>query len=78
MLEPKPYRGIIENWRRSPVDEGGYVIIGWFLNHPTLGKHGGESKTSLVVNENDSQVETLNSRYTLGWVQLHSKEQELH
>ena len=65
--QQKPHRGIIENWCRASVP-GGYVIVGKFLDHPYLGKHGGLSITSLIVHEDGAEVETQNSRYTLGWI----------
>jgi hypothetical protein len=67
MTTEKPHRGTIENWRHVDLHEG-YVIVGRFTDHPWLRKHGGESMTSLVVSKNGNEIETLNSRYTLGAV----------
>lgn len=66
----KPHKGRIDNWMRLPwpSEQGvGYMVLGKFLDHPTVGKHGGFSHTSLVLKHDleTGGIETLNSRYTL-------------
>ena len=68
-LEPKkPHHGRIKDWSFvGVVGEPGYRVMGWFIDHPVLGKHGGQSVTSNVVawDSVTGEIETLNSRYTL-------------
>lgn len=68
MTTEKPHKGTIESWfkwPRPPSGYGlGYVIVGHSVCHPEFG--GGPIRTSLVVKHEGSEIETLNSRYTLG------------
>lgn len=63
----KPHRGTINDWRKHPVvgeAVQGYIILGEFVDHPRfMGKRG---HTSLVLQHDGDEIETLNSRYTLG------------
>lgn len=73
MLIHKPHRGIIENWLRVDLAdvrnnsmELGYVIAG---EHGNSYIHQGHVwQTSWIVSHDveNSEVETLNSRYSLG------------
>ena len=67
MTDEKPHKGTINNWFKWSV-EGmsglGYVIVGDSLDHPQFG--GGAIRTSYVVAKIDDEIETRNSRYTLG------------
>lgn len=68
MSAKKPHRGIIDEWRFVEQVKGHPFVLGRFRNHPYLGKHGGYSHTSEVVkvDKETGEIETLNSRYTLG------------
>lgn len=68
----KPYKGMIENWIKltwKPEQLLGfpgtleYSVIGIPINHPEF---VGWIKTSAVVKQEGNEIETLNSRYTLG------------
>ncbi|CAB4200412.1 hypothetical protein UFOVP1339_43 [uncultured Caudovirales phage] len=67
---PKPHKGTINSWLKweLPASQGnqglGYVIIGDSVDHPEFG--GGPIHTSWVVSHEGSEIETRNSRYTLG------------
>lgn len=61
----KPHRGTIEDWYQEKVI-GGSVIVGTFIKHPYLGQNDKRSCTSLIVSNDGHEIETLNSRYTLG------------
>jgi hypothetical protein len=66
-VSEKLHKGKIENWRKSPCESGlGYFITGKFVGHPSL--HGEYGHTSFVVahDEATGEIETNNSRYTLG------------
>lgn len=62
----KPHHGRIENWRIVPA-RSYCIVIGRFLDHPILGKHGGESTSSAIVSFDPftGEVETQHSRYRL-------------
>lgn len=69
-MKEKPHHGRITSWfrDRNVTDRGlGYVIIGKFMDHPTLGKDDSPCHTSCVLAHDDAtgEIETLNSRYTL-------------
>lgn len=78
----KPYKGTIYGWRKIPFDPRliqdvehlGFVIQGF--RHPSLRKLGTFTRTSAVtfMNSTQTEIETLNSRYTLG--HPHNYEQE--
>lgn len=63
----KPHHGRIENWRIIPLPNSCCIVIGRFLDHPILGKHGGEFTSSAIVSFDPAtgEVETRNSRYRL-------------
>jgi hypothetical protein len=62
----KPHKGRIKDWRILH-SAGTVYIAGRFLDHPSLGKHGGNSITSPVLRADfvTGEIETRNSRYTL-------------
>ena len=69
VLNPnKPYKGVIYNWYLLPVvdNSGDYVVVGQVTGHP-YASNGSPIRTSMIVKINDqlSQVETLNSCYDL-------------
>lgn len=59
----KPHKGRIDHWEKHEV-EGKYFFTGIFKDHPKF--KGNWGHTSMVVAQNENEVETLNSRYTLG------------
>jgi hypothetical protein len=61
----KPHKGTIDNWYKLPV-QGRTVIIGDFVDHPEFA--GKQGHTSYIVkhDKETGEVETRNSRYTLG------------
>jgi len=62
----KPHRGRIKDWVFiRPRGSRHEIVVGKFLDHPTVGKHGGYSATSDIVARDGSEIETRNSRYTL-------------
>ena len=68
----KPHHGRIANWYKFELmtkEKGtkNYVLIGHFLDHPTLGKNEALSHTSAVLkyDEATGEIETRNSRYKL-------------
>jgi hypothetical protein len=63
----KPHKGTIENWFKLACKQGlGYAICGWAVGHPQFNGEG--ICTSYVVEHDEAtgEVETRNSRYTLG------------
>jgi len=65
--EEKPHKGTIINWYKQEYSEDlglGYVIRGISLDHPDFGP--GAMRTSWVVAHEGNEIETRNSRYTLG------------
>ncbi len=73
----KPHHGRIQHWKKvQPVGERGFYIVGSFMDHPMLGKHGGRSRTSQVVKHDGAtgEIETRNSRYMLVGPELESWE----
>jgi len=72
----KPFKGIIEGWRRVRISRGRYIIGGWFVDHPEFaGKFG---HTSYIVHHNEAtgELETRNSRYSLGKEMKEAKEKK--
>lgn len=64
-MSEKPHKGTIDQWFKLPCTSGlGYMICGDSVDHPEFG--GGDIRTSYVVKHEGSEVETRNSRYTLG------------
>ena len=67
----KPHKGTLGQWKKVQVvppneEHLGYYITGVFLGHPQFNlRHG---YTSMIVKHDEAtgEVETLNSRYTLG------------
>lgn len=67
-MREKRHHGRIVEWHKVPAGRAGrFKILGRMLDHPSLGKHGGYSLTSMVVkmDEKTGEIETLNSRYKL-------------
>lgn len=68
MSTDKPHKGTIENWFVWQIPESldhlGYVIVGDSVDHPQFA--GEVIRTSVVVGRIDNEIETRNSRYTLG------------
>lgn len=60
----KPHRGRIEDWVQSKCI-GGSIIVGTCVDHPQFGTSN-TFHTSLLVSNDGHEIETLNSRYTLG------------
>lgn len=67
----KPHLGKLEFWERQyhgEIKNGEYCIIGLFQGHPKFTGRWGH--TSQVISEHENEIETLNSRYTLGTPKL--------
>lgn len=66
----KPHKGTIENWAKLFCTEQGlgYVVYGNSVDHPEFG--GRQIRTSWVVKHEGTEIETRNSRYTLGVPEL--------
>lgn len=60
----KPHKGTLDQWKKHPTYIGGYFFTGKFVDHPEFA--GKKGHTSRVVAQEGYEVETLNSRYTLG------------
>jgi len=63
----KPHKGTINLWRKLPTFRGiglGYYVGGISDGHPDF--NGGPIYTSYVVKNVGGEIETRNSRYTLG------------
>lgn len=63
----KPHKGTIDHWHKEewPTIGGlGYVIVGRSAGHPQF--DGRVIHTSYVVAKAGDEIETRNSRYTLG------------
>lgn len=59
----KPHKGTIDNWRIIPAGDR-LIVAGKFVDHPQFaGMYG---HTSWIVDVDGFEVETRNSRYTLG------------
>lgn len=77
MRNRKPHRGTIEDWFEEPFDKElvrsvygedpglGYFIRGWCIAHPIFGTSS-SFHTSWVVKRKGNEIETRNSKYTLG------------
>lgn len=63
MSDSKPHKGRLELWRKVEWYDG-YIFVGVFNGHPRF--HGKRGHTSKVVGAVGSEIETMNSRYTLG------------
>lgn len=63
---PKPHKGTINNWISFPHHGPGlgFFIVGDAVDHPQFGST--PIRTSWVVSEDGDEIETRNSRYTLG------------
>jgi hypothetical protein len=53
----------MQMWREEHYEDG-FIIWGYFDGHPEFHSRYGHTSRVLVVNGNE--IETLNSRYTLG------------
>lgn len=62
-MSEKPHRGVISNWRLENL-AGEQVAIGLLESHPEF--KGRACHTSKIVERRGSEIETMNSRYTLG------------
>lgn len=64
----KPHKGTVENWIKWPTSQKncglGYMIVGDSIGHPQY--DGIAIRTSYVVKHEGDEIETKNSRYTLG------------
>lgn len=61
----KEHKGTIDNWYKYPCKPGlGYVVCGYSVDHPEFA--GDWMHTSWVVKREGNEIETRNSRYTLG------------
>lgn len=61
----KPHYGTINNWHERITEGGlGYIVIGLSDGHPQF--DGGPIYTSSVIARAGNEIETRNSRYTLG------------
>ena len=61
---PKPHLGKIEQWTKHHRGQCVSFITGVFIGHPDF--HGTYGHTSMVIKYDGNEIETLNSRYTLG------------
>lgn len=59
----KPHKGIIHGWYAQNI-ENSYIIWGRSEGHPQFNSRF--IHTSLVIKRVGNEIETLNSRYTLG------------
>ena len=59
----KPHKGTLNLWRKVTYSNG-YNYEGIFEGHPEF--NGSMGYTSLILKEEGKEIETLNSRYTLG------------
>ena len=64
MDRSKLHKGKLEAWEKVLKPPFGYYFVGKFVGHPIF--DGKQGHTSLVVFHSGNEVETLNSRYTLG------------
>jgi hypothetical protein len=65
-MTEKPHKGRIEQWEE--VEVGDYtIVIGLFVDHPEWMENS-YGQTSYLVSRNylTGEIETRNSRYTLG------------
>ncbi len=61
----KPHRGTISEWYPASCEDGlGYLIFGVSVDHPEFA--GRDMHTSYIVKHDGNEIETRNSRYTLG------------
>src|SRR4051812_45481750 len=63
----KPHKGTLNGWFEQPCGDEyglGYLIRGRFMDHPDFAGQFGH--TSYVVKRDSNEIETRNSRYTLG------------
>jgi hypothetical protein len=65
LIEEKPHRGGMSEWRFLELGPGRRIVVGRFVDHYLYG--GLRGHTSLVerYDESTGEVETRNSRYTL-------------
>lgn len=63
-MTDKPHKGRIEDWFEIAVSDKGNVIFGRAVGHPDF--DGEDIRTSFVVKRDGDEIETRNSRYTLG------------
>jgi hypothetical protein len=65
LLDPadKPHMGTLNDWERRAWEDKFY-FTGVFDGHPIF--HGHRGHTSYLVKQDGVQIETRNSRYTLG------------
>ena len=71
MSKEKPHRGVIEQWIKLPhksscMDDLGFRISGLYKGHPNQREGENAIITSFVVMRRGNEIETNNSRYTLG------------
>lgn len=80
MTDKKPHKGVIENWRKIKLNKDEielciahycekpglkYIIAGTCIRHPEFGTSY-RFMSSWVVKHRGNEIETRNSRYTLG------------
>lgn len=75
-LSKKSHKGTIDKWYKAQRDsDKAWFIYGYFIEHPTLPRNR-LCSTSRVVNQYGNEVETLNSRYTLGTPRAEKTEED--
>lgn len=60
----KPHLGRLEQWTRVHRGSCVHYYEAIFIGHPKF--HGSAGYTSVVLKTEGNEIETLNSRYTLG------------
>lgn len=60
----KPHKGAINLWTKQRFEGGRYIVWGYSDGHPQF--DGKYFHTSEVLSHVGNEIETLNSRYTLG------------
>jgi hypothetical protein len=67
MSDEKPHKGHIESWSKSELLPGIEVVFGIFSGHPEF-PEASFGRTSPLVSHDEAtgEIETFNSRYTLG------------
>lgn len=72
----KMHKGYLDYWIKCSTEDGKYTWYeGQFRDHPLF--HGHWGHTSNVLVEVGNEIETLNSRYTLGLPNLLEEEKDL-
>jgi hypothetical protein len=66
-MTEKPHKGRIEQWEKQTAADDKTIVWGVFANHPEFGENV-FGHTSYIVSHDEAtgEIETRNSRYTLG------------